>query len=228
MVGGRRWRWLLLASGLAAASFTVPSTASGTGDAQIYRMRTDPRLCPSPACGGYFAARVNMAATPCHDGTTRPACYVAAVDLDALAPVAAARARAALAGGRPLVSGSFASFSGPTGLKLATLAAQQAWIPAGETGDGGETIYRVVDTGIRCVRAPCFSLRATVVNTNRTTRLSGVDLAAPGVSSAALRRAHALLAQGGVLAGGTARTVKEPGWPDTGRVLDARELWLPA
>ena len=49
-------------------------------------------------------------------------------------------------------------------------------INTGGENTGGGTVYRVVDTGIRCIRAPCFSLRATVVNGTRLLMLSGLDL----------------------------------------------------
>jgi hypothetical protein len=111
---------------------------------------------------------------------------------------------------------------------LAALAAQLVWRATGSSGDPGGAVFRVVDTGVRCIRAPCFSFRATTAETGRSVQLSGVDLGAPGVSSASLRRATRLLGEGGVLVSGSLRANREPGWPTPGRVLDAAEVWLPA
>jgi hypothetical protein len=227
MVDPRRCGSLLLWCAFTATFLAAAASAPAADASQLYRLRPDPRLCPSPACGGFFASRVNTATTRCIDGGTRLACYVASVDLTGLT-AAAARTRPALSIGKLLVRGSFASYPGPSELRLATLAARQAWLPAGNAEDSGATLYRVVDTGIRCVRAPCFSVRATIVNTSRSTMLSGVDLAAPGVSPAALRRARALLGRDGVLVSGRVRTVTDPDPRDTGRVLDASQVWLPA
>ena len=51
--------------------------------------------------------------------------------------------------------------------------------------------YRVTDTGIRCVRAPCFSYRVTQVNGTTGTAVSGVDLEAARATPKAVARARA-------------------------------------
>jgi uncharacterized protein DUF6748 len=222
-VGG----WLLVAS-LAAGLLAGPGTSSPAPPHHLYRVRPDPRLCPSPMCGGYFVASVDATPTTCYDGVRRPACYVAAVGLDALPATSRSRARAALAAPAALAEGRLVAFRSNVAPRLAALAAHAVWRPAGSAGESGETIFRVVDTGIRCIRAPCFSLRATAAETGRVVRLSGVDLDAPGVTSGSLRRATDLLGRDGVLVGGSLRADREPGWPAAGRVLDAAQVWLPA
>ena len=42
-----------------------------------YVVRVDPRLCPSPLCGGYWVSLANRHRTRCHDGVRRARCYVA-------------------------------------------------------------------------------------------------------------------------------------------------------
>ena len=86
----------------------------------------------------------------------------------------------------------------------------------------------MIDTGLRCIRAPCFSLRATVVNGTRALTLSGLDLAGTGASAVAIRRAEDALVHGGLLVGGTIRSTAEPGTGETGRTLVATQVWLPA
>jgi hypothetical protein len=219
--------WLLLASGLAVAAVASSVAAAPRADDTLYRVRADPRMCPSPLCGGYFLARAGTGRTPCHDGALRPACYVAAVDLQALPEPVRARAADSLGDPAALAAGRLVPYRPAGTERLAALAVHQVWRAAGSSGDAGGPIYRIVDTGVRCIRAPCFSLRATAANTTRSVRLSGVDLGARGVTPSSLRRATMLLEKGVVLVSGTLRTVADPRWPDTGRVLDASQVWLP-
>jgi hypothetical protein len=217
----------VLAVSLIAAGATAAHGTSSAAAETVYRLRPDPRMCPSPVCGGFWAARVNVATTTCIGGDTRPACYVAAVDLGGFAPTGAARIRAAIARSRALVDGGIVRYPHDVFPQLGSLLARSAWLPAG-SGDAHGTVYRLVDTGIRCIRAPCFSLRATVVNGTPSVKLSEVDLDAAGVPGAARRRARALLRRGGILVAGSVHAVSDPAWPDTGRGLTATQVWLPA
>ena len=214
-----------LAAALLPASALAGSTES-YAPATVYSLRGDPRMCPSPMCGGFWASRVNWKLTPCFRGPELPACYVASVDLSTLAPVSRARAQTALSSGRALVEGGFERYSSAY-TQLARLAAARVWISA-TAGRPEGTVYRVVDTGIRCIRAPCFSLRATVVNGTRSVMLSGIDFAASGAPAATIARAHALLAHEGVIVSGTIRMLAGAGAAGPGRTLAATRLWLPA
>ncbi len=225
-------RWLLtlqLLVGIALAATPSPpaDAASRAAATALYRVRPDPRLCPSPACGGFWASLANRAATRCRDGGTRPACYVASIDLDRLAGASRSRAEAALAAPGTLVAGGFDDFHSVDFPQLASLAAVRVWLPAGG-GDTRGQVYRLADTGIRCVRAPCFSLRATLVNRGVATKLSALDFAGSGASQPAVARARALLVQGGVLVAGAFHATAVPGSPTAGRTLDVRQIWLPA
>ena len=110
--------------------------------------------------------------------------------------------------------------------QLAKLVAARVWLTARAAPETG-VVYQVVDTGIRCIRAPCFSLRATVVNGRRSVTLSGLDLAGAGAAPADVVRAHAQLAHGGVLVSGTIRTLAGAGGGPE-RTFAATRLWLPA
>ena len=224
-------RRLLVAAVFVAVALVPTGVSASLSTASramtVYRLRSDARLCPSPLCGGFWATRVNQITTTCLGGIARPACYVASIDLSALAPAVQARVRPALASGRALVTGVFARYSIDEFPQLATLVAARVWLAAGPNRDAG-TVYRIVDTGLRCIRAPCFSLRATVVNGTRALTLSSLDLAGTGASATAIGRAHAALAHGGVLAAGTIRAAAKTGTPEAGRALAATQVWLPA
>ena len=118
----------------------------------MYVVRHDPRLCPSPMCGGYWVALANGARTRCARRTAATRrCYVARAFDAAARPVGAspeecARSRA-LTRTRSRARQARRSARRP-----------RSTHPAGTAAVSGG-YYRVVDTGIRCVRAPCFSYR---------------------------------------------------------------------
>ena len=197
----------LLVSAVAAASPAVRQPAIGTA---TYVVRVDPRLCPSPRCGGYWVALANAARTRCQDGLRRPRCYVArAVDLEggALGAIAeASLVRGAIDIGRD---------------DLGELLVAAVYAPAGSARVRGG-YYRVRDTGIVCVRAPCFSYSATQVNGFTRTTMSGVDLAAAKARPDELARAKAALrTKNGVYARGTFSSGL-----DGGRTFHATRLFL--
>jgi len=197
--------------GLAVAVASSSARQPPTGTA-IYVVRPDMRLCPSPLCGGYWVALANGARTRCLDGLRHPWCYVA---------------RAVAANGTPLDSiaeGSLVRGAIDAGrVDLGELVAWAVYAPAGGA-DAGGGYYRVTDAGIRCIRAPCFSYRATQVNGSTRTRLSGIDLEAAHATANEVSRAEAALStKSGLLARG--RFVPSA---DGGRVLRALRLFLRA
>jgi hypothetical protein len=152
----------------------------------VYAVRADPRLCPSPLCGGYWIALANGARTKCADGVRRPQCYVArAVD--------AKRHRLDVSIPDPgLVRADLEAWDFEGFGRLGVLAVAVVFTPAGTAPVSGG-YYRVVDTGVRCVREPCFSYRATQVNGSTRTTMSDVDLQAAEAAPAELARAEAAL-----------------------------------
>jgi hypothetical protein len=212
---------LAAAVGLAAAE--SHSQAARASQSQIvYRLRGDPRLCPSPMCGGLWVTRVNAQQTRCADDTTRAACYVTGADVSALPPAQQARVQGAL--DRSLVRGRYAPTDFEGFPQLHQLAVEQAWLPA-TSADWTGVVYRVVDTGLRCITSPCFSLLARRLNGVRTVRLSHLDLS--GVRAPTLAgRARAALEHGGLLAAGVVRAVPNAGPAGAGRALAATQFWL--
>jgi len=203
--------WLV--GSLSAAAAPAPET--------VYRVRPDTRMCPSPRCGGFWASRVNRQLTPCRGGRQLSSCYVTAIDLSALPRGVQTRVRPAVSARRALVVGSFAAVGTS---QLAKLVATGAWI-AGGTGRETGTVAEIVDTGIVCVRAPCFSLRGSTVNQPGSFLVSGLDLSGTGATPAVIARAHAALRHGGILAAGS---VQDAAKPAGGRTFVATQVWLPA
>lgn len=201
--------FLVVVCGIAVSGATARQPPVGTA---MYVVREDQRLCPSPLCGGYWVAIANGARTRCQDDLRHVRCYVAeAVDRggDRLGRITdGALVRGALDLGRD---------------DLGELVVSAMYTPAGTAlARGG--YYRVTDAGIRCVRAPCFSWRATQMNGSTRTTMSGVELAAASATGAEVRHAHAALTtKGGLYARGTfARTA------GGGTVFRALRLYLRA
>jgi hypothetical protein len=201
---------------LLALAFTVGATTAQArqppAGTAMYVVRHDPRLCPSPRCGGYWVTIANGARTRCQDGLRRARCYVAgAVDRRGAGVGSLAE--------DTLVRGALDS--GRDGLGV--LVAGAIYAPSGDAAVSGG-FYRVVDTGIRCVRAPCFSFSAQSVNASSRVKTSGVDLEASGATPAEIGRAQsALSTKGGLYARG--RFVATP---DGGRTFRALRLYLRA
>ena len=202
-----------LASGRAQApaspSAAVAATASG-----IFVVRPDPRECPSPLCGGYWVSLANHARTRCSDGLLRPRCYVAYLldsRTDELSPVSGSLAQGVL---DFQVSPDFG--------RLGQLAVSAVWAPVGQLPATGRFL-RLRDTGIRCIRAPCFSIRTSVLNSAASpTLVSALELG-PAKSGAARRRANAALSSAdGLLAAGDVSAV------DGGRVFRASQVYFRA
>ena len=207
--------------GLVAALIVVGGVFTGSAPSQppvgtaLYSVRVDPRLCPSPLCGGYWVALANTARTRCADGTARARCYVARAvgedrhPLDASVPDGA------------LVRGDLDTFDFDGVGVLGVLAVASVHAPKGKAPESGR-YYRLVDTGIRCVRAPCFSTRASRRNRMGKTAISGLVLTTLRYDEQLEKRVLAALAtRNGVLARGRIRPT-----PDGGRVFHASRFYL--
>ena len=169
-VGSFWWPSLLAVAGVAASGSAARTPPKGTA---MYLVQHDKRLCPSPDCGGYWVALANGVRTRCGDGEAAGGCYVA---------------RTVDRYGRPFTrdipEGALVRGAIELGLRLGDhvldrLRVWAVYAPAGTaTAEGG--YYRVVDRGIRCIRAPCFSYNAGAVNAFLPVFVSEVDLQAAG------------------------------------------------
>ncbi|MDH4346024.1 MAG: hypothetical protein OEW31_06800 [Thermoleophilia bacterium] len=204
---------------LAVVVVLAPGGSAGAqGSGTLYLVRPDPRLCPSPLCGGAWVRRVNHAVTRCADGSVQRECYVARVS-GVPEKLTSARAGSTLVRGR-LVPAGLDGFPG-----LGALAATAAWRPAGPRPPTGTT-FRVRDNGVRCVTTPCFSLTAQAVEGGGRATLSGLDLTRAGVTRRDEAQAWRVVTRGGLLVTGTVRRVPRAGPAGTGRALRATQVWL--
>jgi hypothetical protein len=206
---------LLALSVISAAAATSAAARQPPAGTAMYVIRHDPRLCPSPMCGGYWLAVANGARTRCSDGLRRPRCYVGrAVDTSE-------RPLADIPEGA-LVRGAIDAWEGAPA-KLDELVVSAVYAAAGDAQVSGG-YYRVFDTGIVCIRAPCFSFRVSQVNGTSRVTTSSVDLEAAGATPSEVERAQTMLrTKDGLYARGRFAST-----PDGGRVFRALRLYLRA
>jgi hypothetical protein len=175
-----------------------------------YLGRADPRLCPSPMCGGIWLKLLNMPATVCDDGAKQQECYAASTDLSRLRADEKRRVQIqqlitegrAVARGK-LVRGLVEGFP-----ELDTFVVSEVWAASSSPGRAQGVFRRLRDSGIRCVTTPCFSTNAAVLNTRRVEKVSSVDLSRTGAPPAERRSALDDIARGLVAAG---RILRRPG-----------------
>ncbi len=91
--------------------------------------------------------------------------------------------------------------------------------PVGAVAAG--SFYRLRDIGVRCVREPCFSIRASRLNTAGSMLVSGVDLRSVELSEEQEMRAGLALVGDGLFAAGRAVSAAEGG-----RVFRASRIYL--
>jgi hypothetical protein len=204
-------------SALAVGASRAPASPQGPPPIlakAIYVVHPDPRECPSPLCGGYWVSLANRSRTRCHDGLFRPRCYVAeAIGARNRLPTSVpgdALAKAVLG------SESFGGLG-----ELGILSVTDVWTPVEPLKVTGD-FFRLRDTGVRCVRPPCFSIRVGRLNAGAHTILvSALDLG-PARSGPARRRAESALASAdGLLAGGRITATA-----DGGRLFRASQVYL--
>lgn len=195
------------------ASFELPEQ-QGFPSATYYRVtRLDPRLCPSPLCGGVFVSRVNRKKTECAAGESASECHAAIVDFSALGltPEEETRLQAEFVAKRVLARGELVLVDRGIGVDVPTLVVRDAW--RGVTGsqrDRGR-YFGVFSTGIVCITHPCPSFSGFKLNGRRVGWIHGLDLASSGATDPQIAEGmEALFSGPGLLAFGRLRTIEGP------------------
>jgi hypothetical protein len=100
---------------------------------------------------------------------------------------------------------------------LGVLVVEKSWLPTSSGAPAG-SFWSVRDTGLRCVRAPCLSFRATRLNGSYSVRVSDLDI------DLRTRRVElALVSADGLPAAG--RVIRTP---EGGRLFRATQIYLRA
>ena len=185
----------------------------------------DPRLCPSPLCGGYFVKEVNKPKSQCADGTWQQQCHAGQLDAsglgwsnDLLASFSQQFGqRHALVRGR-LQQRAFGSF------KVDVLVVDEGWQGQALSKPVG-TFYGLKASGIVCITFPCQSIQERELNFPTQRLIADVDLAASGASPDKVAAGRDALSQSsGILAAGEHKPITGPA--GSGLKLVTSEFYL--
>jgi len=188
-----------LATDDATVGDDAKADASG-GTYTYYFVQPDLRACVSPVCGGVFYKLANGSSTTCLDGTKAAQCYAASVDWAKLGLDDAAIGKVNAAPDL-LVRATIRSKSWSTG-KYAELRPTEAWLPQGPNAAAGP-LAKIGDSGIRCITAPCPSLRERKLNSSVQANISELGWDDSGASDRLIETAteKALSSDGIIVAG---------------------------
>lgn len=186
--------------------------------------RIDPRMCPSPNCGGVYVKQVNRWHTVCADGKRAAECYAPILDWSALRLTA--QETGALEEDfrreQVLARGTLQQIDTPFG-PLAGLVVTDAW--SGVTGNEPTGRFSGLQpSGIVCITSPCPELVALRLNSPRHMLVHGLDLAGSGADASQIDAGLAALHQGaGLLVSGYRREILGPA--GRGVEIVAREFY---
>ncbi len=209
---------------------TAPRTLAddmGFPRATYYRVtRPDPRLCPSPVCGGVFVESVNKRQSVCADGEKRWECHAAIVDFSALGLSSdeEAKLRSEFFSKRALARGRLELADSGFGIEVPTLVVADAWRGASGTMGKRGRYWGVVPSGIACITFPCPTLLGIKLNHYRVAWLHSIDLSQSGAGDDAIARGLDQLYSGpGLIAFGRLKRITGPA--GRGRELVASEFY---
>ncbi len=223
----------VLTTMLGVAAQAQTTTDLTPTDAVLAVTRVDARKCMYPLCGGYFVKAVNTVLTRCADGTLAKECHAVELDTRKLGwtPEQQAAFEATLAKGLALVTGVITPQ--PRGLYTGeVLQVSQAWQAQAKHKPQG-TFYGVHNTGIVCIKAPCPTIEAVVLNTSKPSSYPDVNLSASGASKAAIEAGmKALGTHDGLIVAGYLIPTLTPSTDSLtstkGQLLLASQFYLPA
>lgn len=209
---------LLVFGAVAAAAQTA--SAQGTGPAQDELLpaktyyvvtRIDPRMCPSPLCGGVYVKQVNRTRTRCADGSVANDCYVPILDWSSLS-LSDEEIRQVEDDFRQMhliARGELRIVDSPFG-PLPGLVAMDAW--RGVTGNEPiSLVYGLRPSGIVCITTPCPEFDAVRLNQDKHRLIHAVDLTASGADAEQISKGLVALYQGpGLLVAGPRTRIRGP------------------
>jgi hypothetical protein len=180
-----------------SATIAAPAVTAQTSD--FFTIREDLRKCASPMCGGYFVKRVNQPTTLCANGRNMSECYVASIDWNGAAEVDAKRA---------LIRGTIETRGDRNG-KYGVLRVTEVWQALNDDEPSGD-YFRVKDTGVRCVAAPCNSYSEAKLNTKLEQKIAGVSSSSDENSEQWAQARKAMTGEDGVVVVGLHAPVSGP------------------
>jgi hypothetical protein len=216
----------MMSDSAAEATLSNASIRPDTSSSYYIVTRLDPRLCPSPLCGGYFVKAVNKPKTQCADGTWRRDCHAAELDASALGWSDDELARFSEQFGQrhALVRGKLRQMERGS-LKVDVLVVDEGWLGQALSKPIG-VFYGAKSTGIVCITFPCLSIHERTLNFRIERLIAEIDLAASGAAKDQVEAGYKALSEpAGVLAVGEHHVIAGPA--GRGLKLVTSEFYLP-
>jgi hypothetical protein len=204
------------------------------GTYTFYFVQPDLRRCASPVCGGVFYRLANAETTRCLDGKKADKCYAAAADWTrlGLGEVGMSKVYDALnkdafgSATTLLVRALVGSKDWGNGLgTFANLRVTEAYIAQGPNEAAGP-IAKIEDSGVRCITAPCPSLREKKLNSSTSVDIAELGWDKSGATDEQIGAALDQMHTTGLIVSGYRTTVHGPGGDAKARSVT--QFWLRA
>ncbi len=192
------------ASEVAVGDEEQADSLSSSGTFYVFSREGQMR-CQGSACSGDYLKHVNSSTTKCSDGRYAKDCYVHKLDYSKLALNTADEVKVGVTFemGSAIVRGTLGSGKLDDGTTGTVLKVSEAWL--GTTGKAQGTFYRVYDSALVCVTAPCPTLHEAKLNSTVDDDIG--DVVFPSASATAIASAKAAFkTKDGVLFVGTNAT----------------------
>ncbi len=202
------------------------------GTYTYYFVKPDLRRCASPTCGGVFYQLANATSTKCFDGKKAEWCYAASQDTSrlGLGEVGVGRYTEALNSAaladstKVLVRAVVGSKDWGGGLgSFANLRPSEAWVGQGPNVAAGP-LAKIEDSGIRCITAPCPSLRERKLNSSVKADIAELGWDRSGATDEQIGEALDRMHTDGLIVSGYRTTVSGPAGDAKARSVT--QLWL--
>jgi len=217
---------VMMSNSSAEATVSNASIRPDTSSRYYIVTGLDPRLCPSPRCGGFFVKEVNKPKTQCADGTWQRQCHAAELDASALgwSDDELARFNEQFGQRHALVRGKLRKIERGS-IKADVLVVDEGWLGQALSKPIG-TFYGAKASGIVCITYPCPSIHERKLNFRAERLIADVDLAASGAAEEQIAAGYKALSEpAGILAVGEHHVVAGPA--ARGIRLVASEFYLP-
>jgi hypothetical protein len=221
----------LLIFGLLSGLSTLSSAAeqcTSIGSSYYYSVtHVDMRKCAAPMCGGYFVKQVNQNKTLCADGVWRNECHVFQLDTKPLAWSESQTSdyfNQVFGQQKGIVRGNFAhALDANFSSAVDTLTITEAWQNQSKKPSNA-LLYKIKDTGIVCVKAPCLSTVKQTLNAwdIKDSLVENVSLDDAGASAEAVKSGYQQLSLNGILVAGQHRVA-----PPYSNRLRVNQFYLP-
>lgn len=211
-----------------AAKADAPS-----GTYTYYFVKQDVRRCVAPYCGGVFYRLANADTTRCADGKYAEQCYAASVDWSRLGLGEVGMAKVDEGLGKHALGPSTLLVRAVVGTKswansprdFAHLRPREAWIAQGPH-DAAGPIAKIEDSGVRCIAAPCPSLRERRLNSSVKAEIADLGWDKSGASDDAIGVALDKMHTDGLIVSGYRYSVSGPAGRAPARSVT--QFWLRA